>query len=182
MIEHFNRLGVTAVELMPVHTARSRLVANGGCVTTGVTTPSVFSRPISATSPAGPRSGGPRVQDDGAKALHAAGIEVILDVVYNHTAEGTSSGPTLSFRGIDNAAYYRLVPDNPRYYMDYHRHRQHPQRAASPRAPTHHGQLRYWVVEMHVDGFRFDLAAALARESTRSTSSRPSSTSFSRTP
>ena len=98
------------------------------------------------------------------KALHREGIEVILDVVYNHTAEGNQLGPTLSFRGIDNSTYYRLVHDNPRYYMDYTGHRQH--------ANVRHPQvlklimdsLRYWVQEMHVDGFRFDLAAALARE------------------
>ena len=98
------------------------------------------------------------------KALHEAGIEVILDVVYNHTAEGNHLGPTLSFRGIDNAAYYRLVDDDPRYYMDTTgtgnsllvRHPHVLQMIMD--------SLRYWVLEMHVDGFRFDLAAALARE------------------
>ena len=98
------------------------------------------------------------------KALHRAGIEVILDVVYNHTAEGNQMGPTLSFQGIDNATYYRLVNDNPRYYMDY--------TGTGNTLNVRHPQvlklimdsLRYWVQEMHVDGFRFDLAAALARE------------------
>jgi glycogen operon protein len=98
------------------------------------------------------------------KALHRAGIEVILDVVYNHTAEGNHLGPTLSFKGIDNATYYRLVSDNPRYYMDY--------TGTGNTLNVRHPQvlklimdsLRYWVEEMHVDGFRFDLAAALARE------------------
>ena len=98
------------------------------------------------------------------KALHAAGIEVILDVVYNHTAEGNHLGPTLSFRGIDNTAYYRLVPDEPRYYMDF--------TGTGNTLNVRHPQvlqlimdsLRYWVLEMHVDGFRFDLASALARE------------------
>ncbi len=98
------------------------------------------------------------------KALHRAGIEVILDVVYNHTAEGNQLGPTLSFRGIDNSTYYRLVPGQPRYYMDY--------TGTGNTLNVRHPQvlklimdsLRYWVQEMHVDGFRFDLAAALARE------------------
>ena len=98
------------------------------------------------------------------KTLHAAGIEVILDVVYNHTAEGNHLGPTLSFRGIDNAAYYRLVEDDKRYYMDY----TGTGNSLNVRHP-HSLQLlmdslRYWVTEMHVDGFRFDLAATLARE------------------
>ena len=98
------------------------------------------------------------------KALHAAGIEVILDVVYNHTAEGNHLGPTLSFRGIDNGAYYRLVEDDKRYYMDY----TGTGNSLNVRHP-HSLQLimdslRYWVTEMHVDGFRFDLAATLARE------------------
>ncbi|NER03440.1 MAG: glycogen debranching protein GlgX, partial [Okeania sp. SIO3C4] len=98
------------------------------------------------------------------KALHNAGIEVILDVVYNHTGEGNHLGPTLSFRGIDNAAYYRLVEDDPRYYMDF--------TGCGNSLNVRHPQvlklimdsLRYWVTEMHVDGFRFDLASALARE------------------
>ena len=98
------------------------------------------------------------------RTLHAAGIEVILDVVYNHTAEGNHLGPTLSFRGIDNAAYYRLSPDDPRYYVDYtgtgntlNMRHPHVLRLIMD-------SLRYWVTEMHVDGFRFDLAATLARE------------------
>ncbi|MGA9370125.1 MAG: glycogen debranching protein GlgX, partial [Steroidobacteraceae bacterium] len=98
------------------------------------------------------------------KALHSAGIEVILDVVYNHTAEGSELGPTLSMRGIDNAAYYRLSPENPRYYMDFTGtgntlNLQHPRVLQLIM-----DSLRYWVQEMHVDGFRFDLASALARE------------------
>ena len=98
------------------------------------------------------------------KAMHAAGIEVILDVVYNHTAEGNHLGPTLSFKGIDNAAYYRLVDDQKQYYMDY------TGTGNSLNAGNPHSlqlimdSLRYWVTEMHVDGFRFDLASALARE------------------
>src|SRR5687768_16931016 len=98
------------------------------------------------------------------RGLHAAGIEVILDVVYNHTAEGNQMGPTLSFRGIDNAAYYRLSPEDPRYYMDF-------TGCGNTFAMTNPrvlqlimDSLRYWITEMHVDGFRFDLASTLARE------------------
>ena len=98
------------------------------------------------------------------RTLHEAGIEVILDVVYNHTAEGNHLGPTLSFRGIDNGAYYRLVDDDKRYYMDttgtgnslLMRHPHVLQMIMD--------SLRYWVLDMHVDGFRFDLAATLARQ------------------
>jgi glycogen operon protein len=96
--------------------------------------------------------------------LHGAGLEVILDVVYNHTAEGNHLGPTLSFKGIDNASYYRLVPDNPRYYMDYTGCGNTPN-TQNPRVlQLIMDSLRYWVTEMHVDGFRFDLASALGRE------------------
>ena len=98
------------------------------------------------------------------RTLHAAGIEVILDVVYNHTAEGNQLGPTLSLRGIDNAAYYRLSPDDPRYYMDF-TGCGNTLNMRSPRVlQLIMDSLRYWVTEMHVDGFRFDLASALARE------------------
>ena len=98
------------------------------------------------------------------KAFHREGIEVILDVVYNHTAEGNHMGPMLSFRGVDNPTYYRLVSDDARYYMDY--------TGTGNSLNVRHPQvlklimdsLRYWIQEMHVDGFRFDLAAALARE------------------
>jgi glycogen operon protein len=98
------------------------------------------------------------------KRLHSAGIEVILDVVYNHSAEGNHLGPTLSFRGIDNTSYYRLLPDDPRYYMDFSGCG-NTLNMVNPRVLQFlMDSLRYWVVEMHVDGFRFDLAAALARE------------------
>jgi glycogen operon protein len=98
------------------------------------------------------------------KALHQAGIEVILDVVYNHTAEGNHMGPTLSFRGIDNASYYRLVGDNRRYYMDYTGCGNTPNMTHPRVLQLVMDSLRYWVMEMHVDGFRFDLASTLARE------------------
>ena len=98
------------------------------------------------------------------RTLHRAGIEVILDVVYNHTAEGNHLGPTLSFKGLDNAAYYRLIGDQRRYYMDY----TGTGNTLNMRQPhvlqLLMDSLRYWVLEMHVDGFRFDLAATLARE------------------
>ena len=98
------------------------------------------------------------------RALHEAGIEVILDVVYNHTAEGNHMGPTLSFRGIDNAAYYRLVDDDKRYYMDYTGTGNSLNVGHPHSLQLIMDSLRYWVIEMHVDGFRFDLAATLARE------------------
>ena len=98
------------------------------------------------------------------KTLHKAGIEVILDVVYNHTAEGNQYGPTLSFRGIDNHGYYRLVPDNPRYYMDYTGTGNSPNMRHPRVIQLIMDSLRYWINEMHVDGFRFDLASTLARQ------------------
>ena len=98
------------------------------------------------------------------KALHGAGIEVILDVVYNHTAEGNHLGPMLSFKGVDNMSYYRLMPDNHHFYMDF----TGTGNSLNPRHPSVlrliMDSLRYWVAECHVDGFRFDLASALARE------------------
>src|SRR6186713_2354626 len=98
------------------------------------------------------------------RALHAANLEVILDVVYNHTAEGNHLGPTMSLRGIDNSSYYRLLPNNPRYYMDY-TGTGNTLNMRTPRVlQMIMDSLRYWVLEMHVDGFRFDLASALARE------------------
>ncbi len=98
------------------------------------------------------------------RALHEAGIEVILDVVYNHTAEGNHMGPTLSFRGIDNAAYYRLVDDDKKYYMDYTGTGNSLNVGHPHSLQLIMDSLRYWVTEMHVDGFRFDLASTLARE------------------
>jgi glycogen operon protein len=164
VIEHLKKLGVTAVELMPVHqfVQDHHLIERGLSNYWGYNTIGFFA-PHNAYAAAG--DGGEQVQEFKAmvKSLHAAGIEVILDVVYNHTAEGNHLGPTLSFRGIDNAAYYRLA-DNPRYYFDT------TGTGNSLLMRNPHvlqlimDSLRYWVLEMHVDGFRFDLAAALARQ------------------
>jgi isoamylase len=165
IVEHLTQLGVTAVELMPVHhfVNDSNLVDKGLANYWGYNTIGFFApdhKYSSSTSPGG------QVQEFKAmvRALHEAGIEVILDVVYNHTGEGNHLGPTLCFRGIDNPAYYRLQDDDPQYYTDY----TGTGNSLNVRHP-HSLQLimdslRYWVLEMHVDGFRFDLAATLARE------------------
>ncbi|MEG9224774.1 glycogen debranching protein GlgX [Aeromicrobium sp. Sec7.5] len=163
IVEHLRELGVTAIELLPVHQfltdhylVEKDLTNYWGYNTIGFFAPhdAYASRP------------GRQVQEfkGMVRALHTAGIEVILDVVYNHTAEGNHLGPTLSMRGIDNCAYYRMVEDDPQYYMDY----TGTGNSLNVRHP-HTLQLimdslRYWVTEMHVDGFRFDLAATLARE------------------
>lgn len=164
-IEHLKGLGVTAVELLPVHHHLDdrHLVERGLTNYWGYNTLAFFapdSRYIATHLQQ------PAVQQFKmmVRALHAAGIEVILDVVYNHTAEGNQMGPTLSMRGIDNAAYYRLSPEKPRYYMDF--------TGCGNTMSMRHPRvlqlimdsLRYWVLEMHVDGFRFDLASTLARE------------------
>ena len=164
-IEHFTSLGVTAVELLPVHqfTQDSHLVERGLRNYWGYNS-ICYLAPHHDYASAG--SGGQQVQEFKrmVRTLHDAGIEVILDVVYNHTSEGNHLGPTLSFKGIDNAAYYRLVPDDRRYYMDYTGtgntlNMRHPHVLQLLM-----DSLRYWVTEMHVDGFRFDLASTLARE------------------
>ncbi len=165
VIDHLLGLGVTAVELMPVHqfVPEHALVRRGLTNYWGYNT-ICYLAPHNAYSSSGDR--GEQVQEFKAmvKALHAAGIEVILDVVYNHTAEGDHLGPTLSFRGIDNAAYYRLHESDRRYYLDY-TGCGNSLNVRSPHAlQLIMDSLRYWVLEMHVDGFRFDLAAALARE------------------
>jgi isoamylase len=164
-IDHLTELGVTAVELLPVHEFLDdkHLLDMGLTNYWGYNTLGYFA-PDGRYSSAGRR--GEQVAEFKAmvRALHRAGIEVILDVVYNHTAEGNHLGPTLSFRGIDNQAYYRLMADEPRYYMDY--------TGTGNSLNVRHPEvlrlimdsLRYWVTEMHVDGFRFDLASALARE------------------
>ncbi|GAA1550288.1 glycogen debranching protein GlgX [Actinomadura kijaniata] len=165
MIEHFQDLGVTAVELMPVHQSvpEHALVARGLTNYWGYNTIG-FLTPHSAYSASGQR--GEQVLEFKAmvRTLHEAGIEVILDVVYNHTAEGDHMGPTLSFRGIDNAAYYRLRDDDRRYHLDY-TGCGNSLNVRNPHAlQLIMDSLRYWILEMHVDGFRFDLASALARE------------------
>ncbi|MBO0848780.1 MAG: glycogen debranching protein GlgX [Pseudonocardia sp.] len=165
MIEHLRRLGVTAVELMPVHEfiTDHHLYQRGLSNYWGYNT-IAFLAPYHGYA-SEDRPGG-QVNEFKAmvRALHQEGIEVILDVVYNHTAEGNHLGPTLSMRGIDNAAYYRLVTNDLQYYMDY----TGTGNSLNVRNP-HTLQLimdslRYWVLEMHVDGFRFDLASTLARE------------------
>ena len=163
--DHLTRLGVTAIELMPVHqfVQDNTLLEKGLRNYWGYNT-LAFLAPHADY--AANRTSGQQVQEfkSMVKAMHQAGIEVILDVVYNHTAEGNHLGPTLSFKGIDNPAYYRLVEDDEQYYMDY----TGTGNSLNVRHP-HSLQLimdslRYWVSEMHVDGFRFDLASALARE------------------
>jgi isoamylase len=161
VIEYLKDLGVTAVELLPVHTFIDDryLIEKGLRNYWGYNSIGYFA-PHAAYSSNG---------DIGefktmVKALHSAGIEVILDVVYNHTAEGNQLGPTLCFRGIDNAAYYRLSPEDPRYYVDYTGCGNTLNMLSPSVLQLIMDSLRYWVTEMHVDGFRFDLASALARE------------------
>jgi glycogen operon protein len=165
VIEHLTRLGVTAVELMPVHqfVPEHDLTERGLTNYWGYNT-IAFLAPHNGYSSASAPGGQVGEFKAMVKALHEAGIEVILDVVYNHTAEGDHRGPTLSFRGIDNAAYYRLSDEDKRYYIDY----TGCGNSFNVRYP-HALQLimdslRYWVLDAHVDGFRFDLASALARE------------------
>ena len=165
VIEHLKALGATAIELMPVHHfANDAVLAERGLSNYWGYNTIGFFAPDSKYSASGTPGG--QVQEFKAmvRALHEAGIEVLLDVVYNHTAEGNHLGPTLSFRGIDNAAYYRLVDDDKRYYMDY-TGTGNSLNVGHPHAlQLIMDSLRYWVTEMHVDGFRFDLAATLARE------------------
>jgi len=161
VIEHLQRLGVTAVELMPVHAFidERHLLDQGLSNYWGYNSIGYF-------APDRRYYANGRINEfkTMVKVLHSAGIEVILDVVYNHTAEGNQLGPTLCFRGIDNASYYRLLPDEPRYYMDY-TGCGNTLNMLHPRVlQLIMDSLRYWVQEMHVDGFRFDLASALARE------------------
>ena len=165
VIDHLKSLGATAIELMPVHhfANDATLIDKGlsnywGYNTIGFLAPD--SKYSSSATPGG------QVQEFKAmvRALHEADIEVILDVVYNHTAEGNHLGPTLSMRGIDNAAYYRLVDDDQRYYVDYTGTGNSLNVGHPHSLQLIMDSLRYWVIEMHVDGFRFDLAASLARE------------------
>ncbi len=163
MIEYFQKLGVNAIELMPVHHfAVDRHLKDSGLTNYwGYNTIGFFAPDVRYAK----NNGGAQVSEfkHMVKELHRAGIEVILDVVYNHTAEGNQLGPTLSFRGIDNSTYYRLASTR-QYYMDY-TGTGNTLNAMSPNVlRLIMDSLRYWIQEMHVDGFRFDLASALARE------------------
>src|SRR6266849_8516816 len=164
-IKYFKELGVTAVELLPVHThIDDKALGDRGLTNYWGYNTIGFFAPHAEYSSSGQT--GEQVSEfkSMVRNLHAAGLEVILDVVYNHTAEGNHLGPTLCFRGIDNVASYRLLSENPRFYLDY--------TATGNTFDTLHPRtlqlimdsLRYWVLEMHVDGFRFDLATALARD------------------
>lgn len=163
-IKHLKALGITAIELMPVHhfIVDHHLSERGLTNYWGYNTIGFFA-PDARYSGAGVSGGQVNEFKTMVKELHKAGIEVILDVVYNHTGEGSHMGPTLSFRGVDNASYYRLTEDK-RYYMDY----TGTGNTLNANLPNvlrlMMDSLRYWVIEMHVDGFRFDLAATLARE------------------
>jgi isoamylase len=163
-VEHLQRLGVTAVELLPVH----QFVHDDHLVRKGLRNYWGYNSIgfLAAHNEYGHRGGrGQQVQDfkQMVKDMHAANIEVVLDVVYNHTAEGNHLGPTLSFKGLDNSSYYRLVSEDPRFYFDY----TGTGNTLNTRQPIVlqliMDSLRYWVTEMHVDGFRFDLASTLAR-------------------
>ena len=165
VLDHLVRLGVTAIELMPVH----QFVPEPGLVERELTNywgynTIAFLAPHNSYAAAGASHGQVAEFKTMVRALHQAGIEVILDVVYNHTAESGALGPTLSFRGIDNAAYYQLADDDPSVYLDYtgcgnSLNVRHPHALQLIM-----DSLRYWILDMHVDGFRFDLASALARE------------------
>ena len=165
VIEHLQRLGVTAIELMPVHQSVPEPFLEDRGLTNywGYNTIGFFA-PHNGYGSAATPHGQVAEFKSMVKTLHQAGIEVILDVVYNHTAESGALGPTLSFRGIDNAAYYRLADEDPSVYLDYtgcgnSLNVRHPHALQLIM-----DSLRYWIDEMHVDGFRFDLASALARE------------------
>ena len=164
ILRHLRDLGVTAVELMPVHhhVNDRHLAVQNLSNYWGYNTLSYFAPEsrYAAASPIGAVDEFKRM----VRCLHRAGLEVILDVVYNHTGEGNHLGPTLSLRGIDNAAYYRLIPNQPRYYMDYTGCGNTLNMLCPRVLQLIMDSLRYWALEMHVDGFRFDLASTLARE------------------
>ncbi|TCJ19156.1 glycogen debranching enzyme GlgX [Flaviaesturariibacter flavus] len=164
MIRYLQDLGITAIELMPVHHfVDERFLADRGLVNYwGYNTIGFFAPDVRYSSSGG-NGGQVREFKEMVKALHQAGIEVILDVVYNHTAEGNQMGATLCFRGADNLDYYRLTEDA-RYYMDYTGCGNTLNVMTPNTLRMIMDSLRYWILEMHVDGFRFDLAAALARE------------------
>jgi isoamylase len=164
-IAYFQALGVTAVELLPIHhIADEQFLHERGLTNYWGYSSIGFFAPHALYSATGTCGEQVREFKGMVKALHRAGIEVILDVVYNHTAEGNHLGPMLAFKGVDNAAYYRLMPDEPRFYQDF-------TGTGNSLNPAHPSvlrlimdSLRYFVIECHVDGFRFDLASALARE------------------
>ncbi|GHA79451.1 glycogen debranching protein GlgX [Pontibacter akesuensis] len=164
-LKYLQELGITAIELMPIHQfINDRILMDKGLANYwGYNTIGFFAPDVRYSSKG---THGEQVVEfkEMVKALHKAGIEVILDVVYNHTAEGNQMGPTLSFKGIDNAAYYRLTEDDKRYYMDY----TGTGNTLNANLPNVlrliMDSLRYWILDMHVDGFRFDLASTLARE------------------
>ena len=165
VMEYLNNLGVTAVELIPVHqhVDNKPLTDKGLTNYWGYNTIGFFA-PDCRYSSSGVLGEQVREFKQMVKALHKAGIEVILDVVYNHTAEGNHLGPTLCFRGIDNLSYYRLSPDDPRFYMDFTGTGNSLNMSHPSVTQLIMDSLRYWVTELHVDGFRFDLASTLARE------------------
>jgi isoamylase len=164
VIEHLTSLGITAVELMPVH----QFVRDRRLVDMGLTNYWGYNSIAYFAPDVGYATGGLGEQvtefKSMVKALHRAGIEVILDVVYNHTGEGNHLGPTLSLRGVDNASFYRLGPEDLRYYMDFTGTGNSLNMLHSRTIQLIMDSLRYWVRDMHVDGFRFDLASTLARE------------------
>src|SRR5437763_8221447 len=164
-IEHLQRLGVTAVELMPVHhfVSEPHLLRRGLTNYWGYNSVGYFA-PHAAYSASGSRGEQVREFKAMVDALHAAGIEVILDVVFNHTAEGDHTGPTLCFRGLDNPAYYRLDPGDPRRYLDTTGCGNSLNAGDPLTLQLIMDSLRYWITEMHVDGYRFDLAPTLARQ------------------
>ncbi len=164
-IQYLKDLGITSIELLPVHhfITDRHLLDRGLTNYWGYNTIGFFAPDVRYSS-SGTHGEQVREFKEMVKALHQAGIEVILDVVYNHTGEGNHMGPTLSFRGIDNASYYRLVEDDKRYYMDYTGTGNTFNTMMPSVLRLIMDSLRYWITEMHVDGFRFDLASTLARE------------------
>jgi len=164
-LEYFQQLGVTAVEVLPIHHIADESFLHDRGLTNYWGYSSIgYLAPHALYAATGTHGEQVREFKGMVKALHAAGIEVILDVVYNHTAEGNHLGPLFSFKGVDNASYYRLMPDEPRFYMDF-------TGTGNSLNPVHPSvlrlimdSLRYFVIDCHVDGFRFDLASALARE------------------
>ena len=164
VVEYLKRLGINAIELMPIHRfVHDKFLLDKGLSNYGGYNTLGFFAPHERYRTGTTRGSEVNEFKTMVRTLHKAGIEVILDVVYNHTAEGNHMGPTFSFKGIDNPTYYRLVPDNPRFYFDYtgtgnSLNVRHPQTLQMLM-----DSLRYWITEMHVDGFRFDLAATLAR-------------------